>query len=345
MKNKKGNRMFKLQVFSILSFIIGTSTLLLGCAQSPTFRFENKEAALTVQHPALYPETIEYNKSTDKFLLGSFREGAIYEVDQTGNASLLVNDSRLCSVLGIAIDAPRKRLWAVNSDLDSSVKPSRVGPKKLAGVGIYDLSTGKPINYVDLSLLADGPHLVNGIALDSNGNAFVTDSFSPIIYKITPEGEASIFLNDEHFAGNAINLNGLIVHPDGYLIVIKKSDGTLYKIPLERPTTFSKVALDQTLIGGDGLTLVSNNTLIVIANRTPEHSSNAAYSLSSDDSWVTAKVDAMQELGDAYPTTAVFRNDILYVLQSKLNQLIASPHEQKTQLKERATIRPIGRLK
>src|SRR5688572_28549228 len=103
------------------------------------------------------------------------------------------------------------------------------GPRRLAGVGIYDLKTGKPLSYVDLGPLAEGPHLMNGIALDPSGNAYITDSFSPVIYKVTAEGSASIFLRDERFAGKAINLNGVVVHPDGYLLVIKKSDGALFK--------------------------------------------------------------------------------------------------------------------
>jgi hypothetical protein len=247
-------------------------------------------------------------------------------------------------VLGIAVDAQRKWLWAVNSDLGASAKPSAAGPKKLAGVGVYDLATGKPLKYVDLSPLADGPHLLNGIALDASGNAFVTDSFSPVIYKVTPAGEASVFLKDERFAGSAINLNGLLVHPDGYLLVIKKSDGALYKVPMAEPAALSKVAIDHTFVGGDGLTFVSKETLIIIANRTPEHSSNTAYALSSDDGWRTAKLSGVQELQDLYPTTAVLRNGQLYVVHSKLNQLIASPQALKAELKELATIRRIGRV-
>lgn len=320
------------------------SALLFACAPGPTIVFESTQTPLTVERPALYPETIEYNPKRDTFLLGSFREGGVYEVDRMGKASLLVDDPRLCSVLGIALDAPRNRLWAVNSDLGSSLKPSAAGPKKLAAVGVYELSTGKPLRYVDLSLLADGPHLLNGIALDVAGNAFVTDSFSPAIYRVTPEGTASIFLHSERFAGVGINLNGVVAHPDGYLIVIKKSDGTLYKIPLDQPSAFTQVTVDRAFVGGDGLTFVNKDRLIVIANRTPEHSSNAAYSLASKDGWVTAKVTAAQPLGEVYPTTAVLRDGTLYVVHSKLDQLIAAPPEMKAKLKEHATIRAIGRL-
>jgi sugar lactone lactonase YvrE len=317
---------------------------LAGCARTASVAFETAGSSLTIHRPALYPETIEYDRTRDAFLVSSFREGAIYTVDRRGDATILVNDERLCSVLGIAVDAQRSLLWAVNSDFASSVKPSAAGPKRLAAVGVYDLSTGKPLQYVDLSQLSSGPHLLNGIALDSSGSAYVTDSFSPNIYKIDSHGHAALLLSDPRFAGEGINLNGLVVHPDGYLLVIKKSDGALFKVPLANPAAFTQVAIDTPLIGGDGVLLAGDRNLIVIANQVPGNASNAAFALASDDGWMTARVRATQQLGDVYPTTAVVRDGGLYVIHSKLNELIQSPPEKKGQLQIEATIREIGKV-
>lgn len=323
----------------------------LGCAVShapqvaatpQAVAFADTGLGLTVQRPALYPETIEYDGKSDKFLLGSFRDGAIYQVDRAGSASLLVDDPRLCSVLGIAVDAERGRLWAVNSDLGASIKPSSAGPRQLAGVGIYDLSTGKALRYVDLAPLASGPHLMNGVAVDAAGNGYVSDSLSPLIYKIDPRGEATVFLRDQRFAGEGINLNGLAAHPDGYLLAIKKSDGKLFKIPLAEPTRVSTVEVDERFVGGDGLTLIHKNGLVIIANQTPAVASNSAYALTSEDGWATAKVRAVQPLGSVYPTTAVVRGQTLYVLHSQLNELIQGTPEQRGELRRAATIRAIG---
>ena len=317
---------------------------LVGCVRSPAVVLNPAGSSLTVHRPALYPETIEYDRKRDAFLVSSFREGAVYAIDSRGEATVLVNDERLCSVLGIAIDEKRGRLWAVNSDFGSSVRPSCPGPKQLAAVGVYDLASGQPLQYIDLSPLAAGPHLLNGIALDAAGNAYITDSFSPSIYKIEASGHASLFLRDPRFAGDGINLNGVVVHPQGYLLVVKKSDGALFKVPLDNPHELTQVVTDAPLIGGDGLLLAGEDNMVVVANQVPGSASNAALVLASDDGWATAKLRAHQPLGDVYPTTAVLRDGTLFVIHSHLNALIQAAPEQKSQLRVEATIREIGKM-
>ena len=126
--------------------------------------------------------------------------------------------------------------------------------------------------------------------------------------------------------------------------MIRKSDGTLFKVPLDQPSHFSQVNIAEHLIGGDCVTVIGKKDLVVIANRTPSTSSNSAFSLSSDDDWKTAKVSAVQQLGDVYPTTAVLRDSTLYLVHSKLNELIAFPPETKAQLQVEATIRRIAHV-
>jgi sugar lactone lactonase YvrE len=318
--------------------------MMASCASQAKVHLVPDGRSIVVQRPALYPETIEYDDTTRKFLLGSFRDGGVYSVDDAGNVSRRVDDPRLCSVLGIAVDRQRGTLWAVNADLGASERTSPGGPKTLAGVGIYELASGKPLTYVDVTPLATGEHLLNGIALDTSGNAYVTDSFSPVIYKVDPTGHASVFVSSPEFTGNGVNLNGVVVHPDGYLLVIKKSDGVLFRVPLDAPTHFSKVRTQERFIGGDGLLLAGKTGLLLIANQIPHVRTNRAFSLSSSDAFESAEVRAAQDLGDGYPTTAAVRGGEIYVVSSKLNELIQSPREKKQELQERATLRVIGSI-
>jgi hypothetical protein len=326
-----------------LYFGLFTALGSVACGQASA-RLERPGPALTVQSSTLFPETIEYDPTRAQFLLGSFREGAIYAIDGDGRVSRLVDDPRLCSVLGIAVDAARSRLWAVNADLGACSKPSAAGPKQLAAVAMYDLRTGKALGYFDLAPFSQGPHLLNGIALDEAGNAYVSDSFAPALYKIDAQGHASLLLQNQLFAGAGINLNGLAAHPGGYLLVIKKSDGRLFKVPLAQPQQFSQVRVDRSLVGGDGLLLIGDRSVVVVANRTPEQTTNAAFALSSSDDWASARVVAEQPLGDDYTTTAVARDGKLFAVSSKLNQFIQAPPEDRARMRVPATIRQIGKV-
>src|SRR5438876_2943465 len=100
-----------------------TGLSLVACGQASA-TLERPGPALVIQSSTLFPETIAYDAIRAKFLLGSFREGAIDVVADDGHVSPLVDDPRLSSVLGIALDVRRKRVWAGNADLDACRKPS-----------------------------------------------------------------------------------------------------------------------------------------------------------------------------------------------------------------------------
>lgn len=318
----------------------------LGCAAAPAtpLTLVGPDHGLTIRKPGLYPETLEYDRKRDRFLVGSFRDGAVYAIDRAGEVTRVVEDERLCSVLGIAIDTARDRLWLVTGDLGACLRPPAAGPRHLVAVATYQLGDGRPVQYVDLAALSEGEHLPNGIALDAGGDAYVTDSFSPNIYRITAGGRADLFLRDARFAGAGINLNGLVVHPDGYLLVIKKNDGSLFKVPLADPHSVSQVRLERACVGGDGVTLIGRTQLLIVANQVPGTATNAVFSVRSDDAWTTATVSAPIPLGAGYPTTGVVRDGMFYVLASRLDELIRASAAQKPLLQAQATIRAVTKV-
>lgn len=305
-------------------------------------------AGVTIAKPALYPETLEVNPLTGRFIVGSLREGAVYEVDSSGNVQPLVQDDRLVSVLGIAVDARNHRLIATNSDLGAGIKHSPRGAKKEAGVGIYDLRTGAALQYVDLAALRpEADHLINGVTIDARGDAYLTDSFSPAIYKVDAAGVASVFLENDEFKGPGVNLNGIAYHPAGFLLVIKKSSGVLYRVPLADPQHFTRVSLPATCVGGDGLSLIGEERLVLVANKTPDANSNAAFLLESKDGWATASVVESQTLGEVYPTTSVIQGDGIYALSTHLDEWLgatAATRDAIAHTGRQAEIRRIGSI-
>lgn len=126
----------------------------------------------------------------------------------------------LVSTVGILVDDERNTLWVANSDLGAGNRTKTATQGKLAGVAKYDATTRKRLAYYDLGALSEGSHFANDIALDKHGNAYVTDSFAPIIYKIDTAGKATIFAQNPMFNdADGFNLNGIAYHEGGYLLV------------------------------------------------------------------------------------------------------------------------------
>lgn len=291
--------------------------------------------SLIVERENLFPEGVEYSSKVGSFFLSSQTEGTVYQVSPDGSFFPFVEDDRLVSSLGLQVDEQRNRLLVANSDLGFSVRSTPETQQELAALGIYDLFTGESIAYANLGmLLPNEPHVANDIAVDALGNAYVTDSFSPIIYKVDPQGNSSIFLSDERFEGDGFNLNGIVYHPNEFLIATKSNEGLLFKIPLENPEEFSQVQIDRTLLGSDGLFLVDDDSLVVVSNAL-----DRVFAIDTDDNWESAMVIDSFATPDVFPTTATVREEEIFVLYSNLGRLF-DPNN--TASVEEYTIQQVG---
>jgi len=295
----------------LLIALVFVSTSLAGCGgkQAPD--------VVSIKAPALYPEGMDYDAKGKRFIVSSMHEGTVGQVTDDGTYKPFITDSHLVSSVGLRVDAARNRLLVCNSDPGASVHTKKENQGKLAGLGIYNLSTGKLMKYIDLAALSkDGGHFCNDIAIDAAGNIYATDSFSPIIYKIDTKDNASILLEDKRFTGDGFNLNGL-VYKDGYLVVAKYNEGLLFKVPVDKPKSYTEVKIDQKLVGADGLLWGADGSLIVIANL----DTNKIFKLTSTDNWDSAKVVNSVDTGDVFATTGAIRDGKVYAMEARLGVL------------------------
>ncbi|MDQ2795348.1 MAG: SMP-30/gluconolactonase/LRE family protein, partial [Bacteroidota bacterium] len=223
---------------------------------------------ISVPQAGISPEGVQYDEANKRFYVSSRTKGTVGTVRDDSTYAEFGKDSRLISTIGLNLDAGRQRLLAAVSD--NGFNPSVVNAPtkgKLAALAIFNSSTGALTSYVDLGgLRPTGMHFANDIAVDKDGNAYITDSMSPIIYKVDAQGTATVFLENAQLSGGTgFGLNGIVYHPDGYLLTAKTSDGTLFKVPLANPAGFTTVAKTQSLMGADGLLLTDNNTLLVVS--------------------------------------------------------------------------------
>ncbi|VVB03607.1 unnamed protein product [Arabis nemorensis] len=196
----------------------------------------------------------------------------VKDVDLAGNASA-----------GIVIDRDRNRLLVAVVDVLGN---------RFSALAAYDLSTWRRIFLTELSLHSEEKSFADDVAIDGKGNAYVTDAKASKIWKVDVNGKFVSTIKSPLFTppgwyNNLVALNGIVYHPDGFLIVIHTFSGLLYKIDLTGEDDSNRVSVIEvtggTLRFGDGLELLSP-TKIVVAG------SPSAKLVESSDGWRTASV-------------------------------------------------------
>lgn len=268
--------------------------------------------------PQLYAEGIGYNPVSNEFLVSSLHYGIIGAVSMDGKYRQWSRSGgeQFMSSFGIKVDAPRGRVLVCVSDLGVGAKSTAASKHKFSGVAAYDIMTGQLRDFTNLArLLPNDEHFANDLTVDAEGNIYVTDSFAPVIYKIDTNNVASVAFNDSRFGGEGIKLNGIVAHPDGYLLAVRMDSGDLYKFNL-KTKEITQVALPMPMPGGDGLLLDADNNLMLVQN-----DKGVVRRLHSTDGWKTASLTGSTQSPLSYPTTLTTVNGKAYVLEAKLPEL------------------------
>jgi sugar lactone lactonase YvrE len=289
-----------------------------------TFAFSANAQNIPFNSNELYPEGIAYSKKQDVFFVSSLHYGKIGKVARKGVYTEFITDKDLVSTIGIHANEKLNLLYVCVSDPGVSVATNTATQMKLAKLIAYDLTTGKRKFMANLGALnPNGGNFANDVDFDALGNAYVTNSASPIIYKVSPAGKAAIFATSESWKKEGFNLNGIVVHPNGSLIVAQSNTGELYKISIKNPTEITKIKTD-IMMGADGIFLNGKNELMVISNSTKQ-----VFQLNSADNFASAKVVKTAPTEMNFPTTGILVNKKYYVLNAKLDEIF-NPKATKT---------------
>jgi len=279
-------------------------------------------ARIEFEAPEAYPEGIVYDSLADAFYVSSARLGTVGKVSRQGNYTQLFADPSLKSTYGLKVHPDGKRLFICAGDANYSKFTTPDTRKKMIRLISIELPGGKKLSDVDLSALIPGEHFGNDLAFDTQGNAYMTDSYAHAIYKITADGKASVFAKDKQFDTKGVGLNGIVYHPGGFLLVDNTNTGRIYKVDINDPQKVQKVNIEPYLLGADGLLLNDNNNLTVVVNG----NTDKIYQFRSTDNWQSAKMTGTTLMVDrfTYPSTATRRGQDIWIMNAKFSELVDS---------------------
>jgi outer membrane protein assembly factor BamB len=226
-------------------------------------------------------------------------------VDQAGKHSDFIASDKdgFMEGLGMKVDEKRGWLWALSVLREGNLFRSKVHA--------FDLATGETRQQYGIEDTL--PHLFNDLAIDEQGNLFITDTYFSAVYKLNPETKKlELFVQSSSLR-----------YPNGITFGNNKLYIATYRNGLVRLDTATREVekmgglADTTISYGlDGLVYM-DNSLIGVYNIGKEQAENCVirYRLSKDGSLVEGEeilVKGHHAMAD--PTTAALSDHSLYVI-------------------------------
>ncbi len=170
--------------------------------------------ALELEDRELVPEGIAYDPHSRTFFIGSVARGKIVRIGpELAMGELTAREPPLDAVLGLAMDAPRRILYAVST---SALTLAGEAQRRNA-VYAFDVDQARVVRRVEVPEAVQ----LNDVAVARGGRVFASDSAGGAIFEIPREGPARRLTERGRIPG----ANGLAASPDARRLYVAHSTG------------------------------------------------------------------------------------------------------------------------
>jgi len=257
----------------------------------------------------VFPESIGVDPATGDAYVGSLADGTLYRLAPDGEVEIWspAGAGGRTSVAGVKVD-PGGRLWAAGAYEGT--------------LHVYDLAHHSLVAQMDVGAR---PSCVNDIAIGPGGEAYITDSFISLLFRV---GDDPLTLRpwvDLAEQGvpwaEGLNFNGIVLsHDRKHLVACQTNLGRFWQIGLGSGQVREVVLDGGPLEHCDGLA-ASGSTLYVAVNA---RSYVAVIELADDGS--SGAVTATLRSDDfAFPTSVALRSGELLVVNAQLDRMGGAP--------------------
>ena len=179
-------------------------------------RLDYAPAVVELADAGLIPEGIAYDIPSRSLFMGSIAAKKVVRIREDGGISDFAGPgSELDSVLGIAVDSPRRILYAVTTTA-LTVQGEK---QRRNAIVAYDVDNRRFLNRYDVSAAKQ----LNDVAVAPGGRVFTTDSASGAVYEIAIKGPGPA--REIVPPGQLRGSNGLAVSPDAKRLYIATATG------------------------------------------------------------------------------------------------------------------------
>jgi hypothetical protein len=254
----------------------------------------------------LIPEGITWDPLTRQFFISSINKEKIISVTEKGLVSDFITQGRdsIMETLGMKVDEFARRLWVVSN--------KKIDKISYSAVHVYNIESKELLK--KFIVRNETPQLFNDLALDKKGDAYITDSYTSKIYRVS-----STLDNMELFSGPDSllkNINGIAVSPDDRFLYA--ASGARISIVDIETRTINPIGdpMGTGSSGIDGIVWYKGSLLGVVNTGDSESEMYVArYKLNRNMTEITEKIviDKGNPLFNL-PTTCVIAGDELYCL-------------------------------
>jgi hypothetical protein len=215
-----------------------------------------------LQPLARVPEDIDYDPAEKNFYITTVLGQQILRVDTAGRATVFASSPDHWPMMALKIDRSRHTLWATEVAMDGFASAAKDDWGRSA-VLLYELRSGKLLQRIE------GPpkSALGDMALDSNGNAILSDGEHGGIYRLS-----RVTLKVERIdAGDFISPQTPAVLPDGKHLLVPDYVRGIGLLDLEsKAVAWVPAAGRHTLNGIDGLYVVGKTWIATQNGTSPE---------------------------------------------------------------------------
>lgn len=229
--------------------------------------FGEGRVAYTLPREDLLVESLAYDSTRGRVLVGSVREGKVYAVGEDGSLSAVAEADEangMWGVFGIAVDTERGVLWVASTAVPHYKGYNAERDLGKAGIFKFELASGKFIKSFLSPVVPGQSFVLSNITVAPDGSVYVVDGVNNVIYQVRDDSFRRL-LQAPHLSG----LRGVAVSDDSKRLYFSDVQRGVFGLDLDSGKPFD-------VSWPKALSLASiesmawwNNHLVVVQNGLP----------------------------------------------------------------------------